>query len=98
MQRKKIISEVTSWQNYKRIKTYIEENNIAIGVSIVQINAIKSLRKLHVACLLSISGIHHETHCFFKSFTIIEIVITIDIQNICTIGQDSRNSNLHHTR
>jgi len=25
-------------------------------------------------------------------------MITIDIQKICTVGQDSRNSNLHHTR
>jgi hypothetical protein len=89
---------VKNWQNYERIKTYIKEDNIAIGISIVQINAIKSLRKLDIACLLSISGIHHETHCFFKSFAIIEIVITINIQKICTIGQDSRNSNLHCTR
>ena len=80
------------------MKTYIEEDNIAIGISIVQVNAIKSLRKLNIACLLSISRIHHETHSLLKSFAIIEIMITIDIQKICTVGQDSRNSNLHHTR
>jgi hypothetical protein len=69
--------------------TYIKENNIAIGISIVQVNAIKTLWELYIACLLSIGRVHHETHGFFKSFAVIEVVITIDIQKIGTIGQYS---------
>lgn len=62
------------------VGTYIEEDNVAISISIVQINAIKTLRELNVASFLSISRIHHETHGLFKSFAVIEVVITIDIQ------------------
>jgi hypothetical protein len=69
--------------------TYIKENNIAIGISIVQVNAIKTLWELYIARLLSIGRVHHETHGFLESFTVIEVVITIDIQKISTIGQYS---------
>lgn len=69
--------------------TYIKEDNIAISISIVQVNAIKPLRKLYIAGFPSKSRIHHKTHGFFKSFAVVEVVITIDVQEICSIGQDS---------
>lgn len=78
--------------------TYIKENNIAIGISIMQVNAIKTLRELYITCFLAKSRIHHETHCFFQSFAVIEIVITIDIQKIGTICQDGWNSNLQYCK
>jgi len=59
--------------------TYIEEYNITIRVSVTFINPIESLRELNITNFLSRLRIHHETHCFSKSFAIIDVVITIDI-------------------
>lgn len=74
--------------------TYVKKDNVAIGVSIVQINAVKTLWELYVTCFLPISRVHHETHGFFQSFAVVEVVITIDIQKICSIGKHGRNSDL----
>ena len=65
--------------------TYIEEDNIAIRVSIVPINPIESLRELNVTDFLSGLRIHHETHCFSKSFAIVDVVITVDVQKIRSV-------------
>lgn len=46
-------------------------------------NSIKPLRKLNVVvCLISQCRIHHETHSFSKCFTVIEVVITINVENV----------------
>lgn len=74
--------------------TYIEKDNVAVSISIVQVNAIETLWKLNVAGLPSISRIHHKAHGFFTSFTVVEVVITIDVQNICSISKDSGHTNL----
>lgn len=67
-------------------ETYIKEDNIAVSISIMQVNAIETLWELYIAGLLSKSRVHHETHGFFKSLAVIEVVITVDVQKICTIG------------
>ena len=43
--------------------TYIKKHNIVVWISIVLINAIKSLRKLNVTNLLSQYWVHQKTHC-----------------------------------
>ena len=79
-------------------ETYIKKDNISISISIVQVDAVKPLWELNIAGFPSKSRIHHETHGFFKTFAIVEIVITIHVQKICTICQDSRNSNLKNMK
>ena len=73
---------------------YIEKDNVAVSVSIVQVNAVKTLWKLNIASLPSIRRIYHETHGCFTSFTIVEVVIKIDVQNICSISEDSGQTNM----
>ena len=74
--------------------TYVEKDYVAIGISIVQINAIKTLWELYITCFLPICRVHHETHGFLESFAVVEVVITIDIQKICSICKHGRNSDL----
>jgi hypothetical protein len=60
--------------------TYIKENRITIGISIVPINTIKSLWKLNIANIFSKVGIHHKTHSFSQGFAVVYVMITIKIQ------------------
>lgn len=85
---------VSTEKNYQ-VLTYIKEYNIAIWVSIMTINAIESLRKLHITDLLSWSGIHHKAHGFTKSLTVVYIVITINIQYVWSIWDDCWYPDLH---
>lgn len=73
---------------------YIKEDNVAISISIVQINPIKTLWELNITSFPPHGRIHHEAHSFTKSFAVIKVVITINIQKIGTIGQDSWYSDL----
>ena len=75
-------------------EAYIEEDYIPVGVTIVQVNTIKPLWELDVAALLSISRVHKETHGFFNSLAVVEVMITIHVQKISSIGQNSRNTDL----
>lgn len=75
-------------------ETHIKEDNIPVGVSIVQVNTVKTLWELDIAALLSISRVHHETHGFFNSLAVVEVMITIDVQKKCSIGKNSRNTDL----
>lgn len=74
--------------------TYIKEDNVAIGISIMAINAIESLRKLDIAEFLSKLGVHQKTHGFPYGFAIVDVVVTIQIQHKRCIGKHCRNSNL----
>jgi len=60
--------------------TYIKENSIAIGISIVLINTIKPLWKLDIANIFPKVRIHHKAHSFPQRFTIVDVMITIKIQ------------------
>lgn len=75
---------------------YIKEYGVAVGVSVMLVNTIKPLRELDIAHPFSKQRIHHETHRLPKSLTIIDIVITIQVQQISSICQHSRDSNLFH--
>ena len=65
--------------------TYIVKHNAAITVSAVSTDPIESLRELNVTDFLSGLRIHHETHCFSKSFAIVDVVITVDVQKIRSV-------------
>ena len=75
-------------------EAHIEEDNIPVGISIVQINTIETLWELDIAALLSISRVHQETHGFFNSLAVVEVMITVNVQKICSIGKNSRNTDL----
>lgn len=61
---------------------YIKEDYVTVSISIMSINAIKSLWKLHIAYSLPDQRVHHETHCFSQSFAVVDVVITIQVQKI----------------
>jgi hypothetical protein len=60
-----------------------------IGISIIAINTIKPLGKLDIAHFLAKLGIHHEAHGLSKRFAVVDIVITIKIEEIGCICEDS---------
>lgn len=76
------------------IKAYIKEDDVTIGISIVTINAVKPLWELDIAKLLTQLRIHQETHGFSDCLAIVDVVITIKIQNEGCICKDCRHSNL----
>jgi hypothetical protein len=60
-----------------------------VGISITAINTVKSLRKLDITHFFAKLGIHHETHGLSKSFTVVDVVIAIEIEKIGRIREDS---------
>lgn len=76
--------------------TYIKEYDVSVRVSIMTINAIESLRKLHIANFLPRCRIHHETHSFSECLAVVDVVIAVDIQQVRGIGDDGRDPNLCH--
>lgn len=59
------------------IYTYVEEDSVVVGISIVPINAIKPLRKLDVADPPAHKGVHQEAHGLPKRLAVVDVVITI---------------------
>lgn len=74
--------------------TYIKEDCVSVGVTIIPINAIESLRELDIANLLSYLGVHQETHGLPCSFAVVNVVITIQVQHERSIGKHCRDTNL----
>lgn len=74
--------------------TYIKEDCVSVGISIMPINAIESLGELDITHLLSNLGIHQETHGLPRSFAVVDIVITVQVQHERSIGKHSRDTNL----
>lgn len=83
---------------YIQVNAYIKEYSVPVGISIMLVNTIKSLWELDIAHPLSYQWIHHETHWLSKSLTIIDVVITIQVQQIRCICQHSRDSDLLDNR
>lgn len=73
----------------KRQRAYIKEHGIAIGVSVISINTVKSLWKLNVTHMFPKVGVHQETHGFSQCLTVVYVVITIKIQQERSISEDS---------
>jgi hypothetical protein len=69
---------------------YIKEYGVAVGVSVMLVNTKKPLRELDIAHPLSNQWIHHETHCLSKSLTIIDVVITIQVQQMQHLSAQRR--------
>ncbi|CAA7396907.1 unnamed protein product [Spirodela intermedia] len=69
--------------------THIEEHDVAIRVSVVQVNPLESLRKLDVADFAPRNRIHHETHGFPERLAVIDIVVAVDVQDVRRVGEDS---------
>jgi hypothetical protein len=67
-------------------KSYIEEDHVPVGVSIMTINPIKPLRELHITNLLSNQRVHHKTHCFLYSLAIVDVMITIQVEHVWSIS------------
>ena len=81
-------------ETMKEVHAHIKENSVSIGISIISVNTIKPLWELNIADSLSKQWIHHETHRLPKSLTVIDVVITIQVQQIRCICEHSRNSDL----
>lgn len=73
---------------------YIKEDYVPVGVSVTAINAIESLRKLNIADISTDLWIHHEAHSFTNCLAIINIVITVKVENKWSICENCRHSNL----
>lgn len=73
---------------------YIEEDCISVGITIVPVNAIKSLRELDIANLPSNLGVHQETHGLSRSLAVVHIMVTIQVEHERSIGKHSRDTNL----
>ena len=60
----------------------------------MEIDAIEPLRELDVAGLLAESGVHHEAHGLLERFAVVEVVIAVHVQEVGSVGQDSRHPDL----
>lgn len=78
----------------KKVNAHIKENSVSVCISIIFVNTIKSLWKLNIADSLSNQWIHHETHRLSESLTVIDVVITIQVQKVWRICENSRDSDL----
>jgi hypothetical protein len=67
-------------------KSYIEKDDIPVSISVMTINPIKSLRELHIANFLSKQRIHHKTHSFLYGLAVVDVVVTVQIQQIWGIS------------
>lgn len=78
-------------------RTYVEKDGVSIGISVVSVNAIKSLRELHITDLLPNLWIHQEAHGFSHSLAVVNVVITIQVEHEGRIGENTGNTNLQNT-
>ncbi len=76
--------------------SYIKEDSVMIGISIIPINTIKSLGELHIAYTLANQWIHHETHCLTDSLAVVDVMVAIQIEQEWCICQHSRHTYLPH--
>lgn len=74
--------------------TYIKEDDVSVGVSIIVIDTIESLRELNIAKLFPELRIHQEAHRFPNGSTVIDVMITIQVQHKWCICEHCRYSNL----
>lgn len=74
--------------------TYIKEDCVSIGISIIPINAIEPLRELNIADLFPSLWVHQETHCLSHGLAVIYVMVTIQVQHEWSIGEHSRDTNL----
>jgi hypothetical protein len=81
-------------RDLQKLDTYIEENNVPISISVALINAVESLRKLHITHIFTDSRIHQKAHPLTNSFAVVYIVVTVKIEYEWSICKDCRNSNL----
>lgn len=65
-----------------------------VGISIVTINAIESLGKLDITNFGPDSGVHHEAHRFTDSLAVVDVVITIQVEHVRCVREDSRDTDL----
>lgn len=73
----------------KSLKAYVKEDNIAVGISIMSINAIKPLWELDITKLLSQLGVHEKAHGFSDGLAIVNVVIAVQIQHEGCICENS---------
>ena len=73
---------------------HVEEDDVPVGVSIVEIDSVESLRELHVAYSLPNERIHHEAHGFSERLAVVDVVVAIEVQHVRSIGQHRRHSHL----
>jgi len=73
--------------------TYVEEDRVVIGVSVIPVDTIKSLWKLHIANSLAHGWIHQEAHSFSESLAVVDVMIAVQIEEKGSICKNSRNPN-----
>lgn len=74
--------------------TYIEEDDVSVGVSIITINSIESLRELNITELFPELWIHQKAHRFSNGSTVVDVMITIQVEHKWSICEHCRDSNL----
>lgn len=74
--------------------TYIKEDSVSVGISVMPINTIESLRKLDIANFLANLWIHQEAHCLSDSLAVVYVMVTIQVQHEWSICKNGRDTNL----
>lgn len=73
----------------EEFEAYVKEDDIAVGISIMSINAIKPLWELDITKLLSQLGVHEKAHGFSDGLAIVNVVIAVQIQHEGCICENS---------
>lgn len=61
-------------------QTYVKKHGVSVGITIVLVNSIESLRELYVADGPSKIWVHEEAHGLPQGLAIVNVVITVEIQ------------------
>lgn len=70
-------------------ETYVEEDGVPIGISIVLIDSVESLGELNIADFPPNLRIHQEAHRLPYSLAVVDVVIAIQVEHEWSICQHS---------
>ncbi|CAA6666379.1 unnamed protein product [Spirodela intermedia] len=59
------------------------------------IDAVEPLGELDVAGLLPQGGVHHETHRLLQRLAVVEVMVTVHVQEVGSVGQDGGHPDLN---
>jgi hypothetical protein len=67
--------------------THVEEDDVAVGVSVVAVDAVEALRELDVAELLAELRVHEEAHGLAHGLAVVDVVVAVEVEDEGRVGE-----------
>lgn len=71
--------------------SYVKEDRVVISISVIPVDTIKSLWELYIADPLAHSWIHQEAHSFSESFTVVDVMIAVQVEEEGSVRENCGN-------